>query len=375
MLVSARLNRRGATLPLGIIVLAVMSVAVAITFARISAERHIAGDSQAQVGAFAVAQTGLNRYLATMTSGPVKPPASHDTTMTDIIGGTAQVSLRMLRESTTTLLPAVYVITSRGNYTAAKRYNSLTPSAQRQVGTYALWTPAPFDVNAAVTSLVGMASNGNSSHYSGIDRCAVNGNIPGVGVPGPSGGPGNFDAGGHPEVIDGSPEDTPANIGTPGTGGTAKDEVEVDWAGIVAGSAFPADRVYPGQAWPPMAGGAALGMEDWPVVRVNGDLTMPGSGKGILIVTGNLTWNGTPNKTWEGLVLVGGTLIGNGNSFIYGGAITGLNIKLGVAVPNYDVGNGTKTWQYDSCALARALGHIGSLQRVRNGWTDTWSSY
>jgi hypothetical protein len=37
--------------------------------------------------------------------------------------------------------------------------------------------------------------------------------------------------------------------------------------------------------------------------------------------------------------------------------------------------NGTKSYQYDSCALARALGKIGSLQRVRNGWTDAWSSY
>ena len=26
-------------------------------------------------------------------------------------------------------------------------------------------------------------------------------------------------------------------------------------------------------------------------------------------------------------------------------------------------------------AIARALGHIGSIQRVRNGWTDNWSSY
>jgi hypothetical protein len=37
--------------------------------------------------------------------------------------------------------------------------------------------------------------------------------------------------------------------------------------------------------------------------------------------------------------------------------------------------NGTKDYQYDSCALTRALGHIGSLQRVRNGWIDTWASY
>lgn len=364
--ISFRLNRRGATLPLTVIVLALMAVAVAMTYGRISAERAITGDSKAQAGAFVVAQSGLNRYLSSLNG---KPGANVTVLYNDLPGGTAQVDLRMLRESTTTFLPAVYVITSRGLYTAAKRYNSLAPSAERTVATYALWTPSPFDLNAAVTSLTGMTSNGNSSHYSGIDRCAAGANIPGVAVPGPDGGPGTWN-GGHPETIDGTPEDTPVNIGTPGTGGTAKEEVDVDWASVVAGSAFPADYVYPASGWPSPAQFA-----QWPVVRTNGDLVMPGTGKGILIVTGNLTWNGTPNKTWEGLILVGGTLIGNGQSNIYGAVITGLNVKTGTAVPDYDVGNGTKIWQYDSCSLARALGHIGSLQRVRNGWTDTWSSY
>jgi hypothetical protein len=111
------------------------------------------------------------------------------------------------------------------------------------------------------------------------------------------------------------------------------------------------------------------------VIKVNGDLIMPAGGKGILIVTENLTWNGSPIKTWEGLILVGGTITGNGDANIFGALITGLDVKLGETVPPYSVGNGKKTYRYDSCALARALGHIGSIQRVRNGWTDTWSSY
>jgi hypothetical protein len=360
-------------------VLALMAVAVAITFARTSAERAIGADGKANLGAFAVAQSGLNRFLSTLDGKPAVPntwpgnPVIQSVTYADLPGGTAQVEMAMLRESTTTLLPAVYSITSRGVYTAAKRFDSRKPAAERTVATLALWTPAPLDINAAVTSLTGLTVNGNSSHYSGIDRCGIQSNIAGVAVPGPSGGPGNLDAQ-HPSVVDGSPEDEPINIGTPGTGGTAKDEVDVDWDGIVNNNLIPPNLVYSG-TWPPMNGGGGLGMEDWPVIRINGNATMPGSGKGILIVTGNLTWNGTPIKTWEGLVLVGGTLIGNGNAFIYGGVMTGLNIKLGIAVPDYDVGNGTKTWQYDSCSLTRALGKIGSIQRVRNGWTDTWSSY
>jgi hypothetical protein len=355
--ISFRLNRRGATLPLTIIVLAVMAVAVAISYARISAERVISGDTKAQAGAFAVAQSGLNRYLSGLNG---KPGANQTVNYTDLPGGTAQVDLRMVRESTTTLLPAVYIITSRGRYTAARRYNSLTPSAERTVATYALWTPTPLDVNAGVTSLTGVTANGNSGAYSGVDRCGVAPTIPGVAVPN-----GTWSAQ-HPTVVDGNPDNAAVGMGTGGPGGTAKDQVGIDWAGITAGTAFPADYTYP--AWP-----TAGQFDNWPVVRANGDLNMPSNGKGILIVTGNLTWNG--GGQWEGLILVGGTLIGNGNNSIYGAVVTGLNVKTGTNVPNYDVGNGTKTWQYDSCSLARALGHIGSLQRVRNGWTDTWSSY
>jgi hypothetical protein len=59
----------------------------------------------------------------------------------------------------------------------------------------------------------------------------------------------------------------------------------------------------------------------------------------------------------------------------WGAIIAGLKVKTGTAVPQEAVGNGNKTFQYNSCSIASALNHIGSLQRLRNGWTDTWSSY
>jgi hypothetical protein len=373
MLASVGLNRRGATLPLTIIVLALMAVAVAITYGRISAERVITADSKAQFGAFSVSQSGLNRFFANQVVG-VKP-VDGTVMYNDLPGGTAQVDVRMLRDSIivpgppANIYPAVYLVTSRGRYTAGRRYNSLTPSAERTVGTYALWAPTPFEMEAAFTSIVGVTSNGNSSSLSGIDRCGANSTIAGVAVP---------DAGfsGQMGTINGIPDDVPKYMGTAGVAGTARDSVDIDWNGIVNQNLIPSDVVYNGLNWPPqVATPGVTDMTEWPVIRVNGDLTMPNSGKGILIVTGNVTWNGTPLKTWEGLVLIGGTITGNGNANIYGALVTGLNVKLGQAVPNYDVGNGTKTYQYDSCALSRALGQMGSLQRVRNAWTDTWSSY
>ena len=358
MSVSARLDRRGAALPLTVLLLALMGVAVAITYNRLSSERRITGDSRAQLGAFAVAQSGLNRFLSTINGKPTGPyPVT--TMYTDLPGGTAQVDLRMLRESTTTLLPALYIISSRGRYTAAKRFDALSPAAERSVATYALWTPAPFDLNAGFTSISGITKNGGSGALSGVDNCGAQPSIPGVAVP-------NGGYSGDVTVINGNPDDAPVGMGTGGVGGTAKDEVDIDWAGILAGTYLPAGYVYP--SWP-----TAAQMNAWPTTRVNGDLTLPDNGKGILIITGDLTISG--GRQWEGLILVGGTITSNGNNTFYGATVSGLNVKIGVAVPASTIANGNKTYQYDSCALARALGKVGSIQRVRNGWSDTWSSY
>jgi hypothetical protein len=369
--ISLKSAPRGATLPLTVIVLALMAVAVAITFSRVSAERAINADRKAQQGAFAVAQSGLSRYLASFTTMPNSlGPWPVTTTYNDLPGGTAQIEMRLLRDSTITMLPAVYIITSRGRYTAARRYNSLTPSAERVVASYALWTPMPFDLNAAFTSLTGVLQNGaGSGGLSGVDHCALASggglaSIPGVAVPTTGGVAAPADYSGSTAPIDGNPDNTAVSIGTPGTAGTAKDAVGIDWAGILAGTALHIDNT----SWP-------ASTATWPVTKITGDFTLPASGNGILIVTGNLTINGTPLKNWNGLILVGGNLLSNGAMNVYGAIITGLNIKTGGTAAVQSVGNGTKTFQYDSCALKRALGHVGYMQRVRNGWTDTWSSY
>lgn len=261
-------NRRGMTLPLTILVIAVLGVSVAITYARLSLERRTTGDGQAQLDAFEVAQSRLNSYMAGRNG---KPTGHQDTTYTDLPGGTALVSLQVLRESTTTLLPAVYVVTSRGTATGAKRYDAKTPPAQRTVASYALWTPAALDLNAAVTSLGGMDKAGGSGVMSGIDACGAMLAIPGVAVP-------NGTYTGATGPIDGNPDNTPALLGTAGAAGTAKNEVGIDWAGIVGGTVLPADFVSP--SWP-----TAAQMANWPVIRVNNnpgaDFTLPASGKGI----------------------------------------------------------------------------------------------
>ncbi len=249
---SARLNRRGATLPLSILVIGLLGVAVAITYARLSAERRITGDAKAEIDAFTVAQSGLSRWFAGLTQG-VRPAASGTVTYNDLPNGTARIDWRMIRDTTPTSpqLPAVYVVTSRGTNTSAKRWGPNTPAAQRSVGTYAIWTPAPFDLNAALTSLGPIDKNGGAGEMSGIDNCGAMPPIPGVAVPANPGPPPTPQYTGPTGPIDGAPDNTPVQLGTPGAAGTAKDQVGIDWAGITQAPIspiLPHDFLYP--AWP-----------------------------------------------------------------------------------------------------------------------------
>jgi hypothetical protein len=356
---SARLNRRGVTLPLSILVISLLGVAVAISYVRLSAERRTNGDLKAQMDAFTVAQSGLSRYLSSLPNGV--RPVNGNVTYNDLPNGSARVDIRLIRDttSTTPMLPAIYAVTSRGTNTTAKAFSAAAAPAQRTVGTFAVWTPAPFDLNAALTTLTAVNKNGAAGEMSGVDACGVMPSIPGVAVP-----TGTYT--GPTAPIDGIPDNTPVGLGTAGPTGTAKTQVGIDWSGILAGTTLPADYVYT-TTWP-----TAAQMNSWPVIRVNGNLTLPTDGKGILIVTGDLTLSGSAN--WDGLILVGGTLTSNGNNHTKGAVIGGLNVKIGQTVGASTL-NGQKTYEYDSCALTHALGHIGSLQRVRNGWTDTWSNW
>lgn len=357
-----RTSNRGATLPLTLAVLALMSLIVATAFSRVSRERRVNGDQQAQVGALAVAQSGLEVYRTTVAS---MPGASDDVTFNALPGGSAQVSLRRVRDSVG-LEPAIYAVSSRGTSTAAVRYGAAASPAQRTVAQYMTWEPVNMDVNAAFTSLSGLDKNGNSGALDGNDSCAGSGlpPIPGVAVP---------DAlyTGHTNPINGNPDNAPDYLGTAGTGGTAKDEIHVDWDAIVNNNAFPANYTMPG-AWPSPAQ-----MNQWPVIRADGNLSLDAAlhndSKGILIVTGNLDFSGSFRH--EGIVLVGGTFTSNGNNEVHGAIITGLNIKLGMAVGVTAIGNGTKIFQYNSCNILRALRPVGSLEAVSNAWTDGYPSY
>ncbi|MGH7553542.1 MAG: hypothetical protein ACREMQ_11010, partial [Longimicrobiales bacterium] len=72
-----------------------------------------------------------------------------------------------------------------------------------------------------------------------------------------------------------------------------------------------------------------------------------------------------------------GNLTADGDNTVQGATVTGLNVKLvpPVAVPINDVGNGTKTYAYDSCNVLKAANRFGALWLIPNSWMGNWQSW
>jgi hypothetical protein len=75
------------------------------------------------------------------------------------------------------------------------------------------------------------------------------------------------------------------------------------------------------------------------------------------------------------VVLVGINLTSNGNTGVRGATITGLNVLLGDVVPVQSVGNGTKTYQVNSCHVKNAMKNQAKLRPLPNTWMDNYASY
>ncbi len=366
-------DRRGSTLIVVMLLICMMMLAITGAFVRTSAERRNAMDAAAQVDAFTLALDGIDKYIAAVTAVPAALPDSQTYTVT---GGRVVVTLRAVRLSAT---DTTLILISRGENTAGNRYSPDAATATRTVTQLVRWSGATIELPAGFTSLSGFLKNGVAGSLSGVDACATAPaplpSIPGVAVPSISASNLAPDYAGPTSPISGNPANAAVAIGTPGVSGTAKDSIQIDWAGIKARTAL--TPTYYDKTTSPTSGSwptnAQLSGTNWPVTFVEGDISLPSGGQGILIVTGNLTMNGSTN--WDGIVLVGGVLVSNGNNTIYGGVITGLNVLTGAAVATEDPGNGTKLFQYNSCDVAKALSPFGSWTRLGNARTDNFPIY
>ncbi len=354
-------ERRGFAIPIALLVIAVLTIMVAGGFSLVSAERRSVADQKSQISAFRIAEQGLELFLVRRDSlmkglpGYTKVPGAKDSVRIPMTGGYADVSLTRLRPVIGSQ-SGLYVVRSKGVETVGAYAG--TPQGVRTVAQYVLWEPAPMQVLAGWTALSGLQKNGGAGTLGGIDLCGDSAAVAGVAVPVNPGYTGKTVAVGDPPV------DT-----------IAPDSVAIDWNAIVNLGLIEATMTFPGASWPTTLMEAAYADDNstyYPIIRINGDFSLPSSGKGMLIVTGNLVLNGSVG--WKGVILVGNDITSNGNNGIEGATVSGLNVKLGTYVPS-STANGTKQYNYNSCEVAKSTTLMGALVTLRNTWVDNWVEY
>ena len=353
-------NRRGAALPVVILLMVILALSLTAAFTINSNEMRVVDNQQEQIEAFALAESGRERYLRDRGSfGFAGEPAASESIRVVQAAGYADVVVTRLRQSFGGI-PGLYALRSTGVRTNALRPGA-TP-ATRTVGQIFKWETGQLSVPGAWTSLSGINKNGGSGTFSGFDECGMLPAVAGVAVPT---APGYTQSGGT-SIPTGNPPIK--DLGMPPS---SNDSARVDWAGVLSGASLVPTITVPPQPFPSAAAFADTSF--WPIIKVVGDLSLPNNGRGVLIITGNFTING--GQAWDGILLAGGTITSNGSNTVRGATISGLNEQIGIDVPASDIANGTKTFRYNSCLMARALRPFAGVVPLDNAWADNWASY
>lgn len=350
-------DRSGFALPMTILLIGFMTAGVLAAFARTSTELQVVDDEMLTTVAFANAERGMSQFLAV---GSIVTP-----TMTyTYSNGAATVTATLMHDAPGTN-PDTWLIRSVG---IAQAPPGEQP-ARRTVAMLARRIPTTMQVLSSWTSLSGLNKAGAAGDISGFDACTGNAV---AGVATPTGG-----LTGKDESISGSPQNL--EMGTPAQMAA---QIKIDWNGIsnpitpaispdytvcLSGThGFDAQWSNCG-SWPqnPVFSSA------WPTIVINGSSALPSNGRGVLIVTGDLTFGG--GDTWDGIILVGGKITDNGSGNIAGAVVSGLNVLKGWTVGESSKANGTKDYTYDSCAVASATTGLAKLQAMTNAWVDTWT--
>jgi hypothetical protein len=364
-------NRKGFALPMAILVITVLSAALAAAFISTSGEYTTNSAERGQNRAYNLARTGLQQFLV-LRSQPgwcsnCGDPIQVDSewTRVSLTGGYADVVAVKVRPALDSSTPAIYFIRSRGVDTSVKlNAAGMSVAAEHTVGVYAKWQMMEMKVTAAWTSLSGMVKNGTGT-ISGIDQCGVMPSVAGVQVDSADivikGGSANF--------LGNPPYDTltPFN--------QLKSNSNIDWASILNGS-IPPDIEIPGQSFPSATQFADTNY--WPVIRIHTNgYSLPNAGRGIIIADSDFTISGS--NMWSGIIMVGGALTSNGINTVYGSTLSGLNLLTGgtpsISTVDDSYANGTKSYVYDSCSVAKAAARMRKYVPMPNTWTDNLASW
>jgi len=361
-------NRRAFALPMTILVIAVITAAVAATYVSTTAELTTNAAQRGTERAYNIAETGMEEFMVRRSesgfcSNCASDPTAADSEWTRVTlpGGYADVTSIRVRPMIGSNA-ALFFIRSRGRDTSQRLSGSADSTmAEHTVGTYARWNTATMNVKSAWLSLSGLNKSGTGV-ISGVDQCGANASVAGVMVPkgdlNVSGG--SFHPAGNPPVD------------TTNTYDQLKNQTGIDWAGIESGS-ITADITIPGQSFP-----SSTTFDNntsyWPVIRIHtNNFSLPNHGRGMIIADSNFSISGS--NMWDGVILIGGKLTSNGNNTTAGATVSGLNDLLGGAAADTSVvsdadANGQKTYLYNSCNVAKATAGLRKYVAMPNAWSD-----
>jgi hypothetical protein len=366
-----RTDRSGFALPMTLLVIGFLTASVMAAFARAGSEARVVDDQRAEQLAYSFASAGLEQHIA--TPGPILAADSTTGRPYTFAGGSATVRVRMVQRAASLTDTATYLITSRGRTTAS---GVGRPAATRTVSMLVYRVNSTMPVLSSWTSLTGLHKNGNAGNINGADH----GTCPdkaGNTVAGAMMPTGTFS--GQDNAFAGDPP-----IDQSKTQSQLMNDVGIDWHAFTDPSNANYPKIDPHYIHCPnttspnyIAGLGPCGalpnyaqFQNWPVTLINGDYPQDVDGTGILIVTGDLVVSG--NSKWRGIILVGGVLTDNGISDIEGAVVSGLNVLKGQTVGQSSLGNGTKFYKYNSCAIAQATSSAARMTSMRNTLIDSW---
>lgn len=373
-------NRAGFALPLAIFIIVLLTMGLAAGLAATTADARANSAQKGGTMAFAIAQGGLERFMADrdglcQTSGAVcasDPLLIGSATVADSIrltmpGGYTDIVATRIQDTSATNNKALFFIRSHGIY--RKFRGSSGDNAEHTVGVYATMSVHTINVTSAIMSLSGVTKSGSSGVISGIDNCGGGDTLAGLTVPA-----GDFKSSGGTAWAKGDPP-----IDTSSSLTQLKAGVGIDWQSIQNG-AITADFEVGPDAFPSSSWFTAHPTA-YPTIWVHtSPFSLPNPGRGLIIADGDFTISGS--NMWNGVILIGGKLTSNGNNTMTGATVSGLNTLLGQYVDTTSIStndnsslNGNKTYLYDSCSVANATNGLRSYKALTNTWTDNVTNW
>ncbi len=396
-------RRDGFALPLTILVLTLLTMGLVASFAVTSSEASVTASQRAQARAYTYAQQGLEAFLVRRkentgtafcpncwaVNATHPPNGSHVNANLDTlptVRETVYVALGTTGAAIVRATPVwldipngkgTFFVTSTGMDLQSTLGGGAGRTAQskRTVGVFVSWNRTTMSVLGAWTSLTGIVKNG-TGRIDGTDQCGTGNNVAGISVP---------EYGGHADLqVNGNftPTGSPP-YDTTKTFAQESSAVKIDWKSVKNGSAIPADINIPGGTFPSVSTFAA-DTNYWPIIHVHNtttSYTLPNQGRGMLIIDGDLSINGS--NQWYGVIMVGGQLTSNGNNVSEGATYSGLNMLCnddpicnpGLSNPlastaDDATANGQKSYVYDSCSVAKATSAMARYTMMPNTWMD-----